>query len=172
MSVRSPALYLLVAALTLAGCRSYDTATAPNGSTVTGTPRYDAGQAPRNSLPLQELAQAKAAAARYHDIRKAIADGYHDTGIVLPNMGRHFLNEGLLDTKFEAGHPELLVYTSDSKKLLAIEYAQPLSNTPPEGFQGDADKWVPFGGVFWTLHAWVWKANPDGVFNPTNSRVQ
>jgi hypothetical protein len=30
---------------------------------------------------------------------------------------------------------------------------------------------VPFGGVFWTLHAWVWKDNPDGLFNPTNSRV-
>jgi hypothetical protein len=26
--------------------------------------------------------------------------------------------------------------------------------------------------VFWTLHAWVWKDNPDGVFNPTNSQVQ
>jgi hypothetical protein len=26
--------------------------------------------------------------------------------------------------------------------------------------------------VFWTLHAWVWKDNPDGVFNPTNNQVQ
>jgi hypothetical protein len=163
---------LLAAALTLAGCRSYDTATAPNGSASPGTPRYDAGQAPRNALPLQELAQAKAAAARYHDVRKAIADGYRDTGIVLPNMGRHFLNDTLLDTKFEADHPELLVYTSDSTNLLALEYAQPLSETPPEGFQGDKDQWVPFGGVFWTLHAWVWKDNPDGVFNPTNSRAE
>ena len=25
-------------------------------------------------------------AARYHDVRNALADGYRDTGIVLPNM--------------------------------------------------------------------------------------
>ena len=163
--------FLLAAALILAGCRGYDTATAPNGSTAKGTPHYDAGHTPHASLPLQDLAQAKAAAARYHDVRKAIADGYHDTGIVLPNMGRHFLKDELMDTNFEADRPELLVYTSDSTNLLAVEYAQPLSATPPEGFPGDEDVWVPFGGVFWTLHAWVWTDNPDGVFNPTNSRV-
>jgi len=166
-----PSRFLLAAALALAGCRRYDSATEPTGSTGTGAALYAERHTPHASLPLQELAQAKAAAARYHDIRKAIADGYHDTGIVLPNMGRHFIKDELVDTKFEADHPELLVYTSDSTRLLAIEYAQPLSDTPPEGFQGDADHWVPFGGVFWTLHAWVWKDNPDGLFNPTNSRV-
>ena len=158
-------------ALAVASCRSSDTPTSPEAPAARATPRYDAGQDTRAALPLDELAQAKSAAARYHDVRKAIADGYHDTGIVLPNMGRHFLNDGLLDTKFEADRPELLVYTADSTRLLALEYAQPLSDTPPEGFQGDADTWVPFGGVFWTLHAWVWKDNPDGVFNPTNSQV-
>jgi hypothetical protein len=163
---------MLAAAVVLAGCRSYDGATAPSGSSTMGTARYDVGHASHASLPHQQLAQAKAAAARYHDVRKAIADGYHDTGIVLPNMGRHFIKDDLVDTKFEADRPELLVYTTDSTNLLAVEYAQPLSGTPPEGFQGDADEWVPFGGVFWTLHAWVWENNPDGVFNPTNSRAQ
>lgn len=159
------------AALAVAACRGYDAATAPNGSAGTGAPRYAAGQHAHASLPLEELAEAKAAAGRYHDIRQAIADGYHDTGIVLPNMGRHFINEDLLDTRFEANRPELLVYSPDSTKLLAVEYAQPLTATPPDGFEGDADQWIPFGGVFWTLHAWVWKDNPDGVFNPTNSQV-
>jgi len=99
---------LLVAALALAGCRSYDAATDPNGSTGTGAPLYAVGHTPHASLPLQELAQAKAVATRYHDVRKAIVDGYHDTGIVLPNMGRHFLKDELVDTKFEADHPALL----------------------------------------------------------------
>jgi len=160
-----------VVALAVAGCRSYDKATAPNGSTAAGTPRYGATDGPASALPLQELAQAKAAAARYHDVRNAIADGYQDINLVIPNMGRHFLKEGLVDTRFEADHPEALVYSPDSTNLLALEYLQPLSATPPEGFAGDADQWVPFGGVFWTLHAWVWKDNPDGLFNPTNSRV-
>ena len=157
------------AALAAAACRGSDTATSPDAPAALA--RYDAGAHAHASLPVEELVEAKVAAGRYHDIRQAIADGYHDTGIVLPNMGRHFINEGLLDTRFEANRPELLVYSPDSTRLLAVEYAQPLTDTPPEGFEGDADQWVPFGGVFWTLHAWVWQDNPDGVFNPTNTRV-
>jgi hypothetical protein len=158
------------AALAAVACRGSDAVTSPSASAAASS--YEAAQHQQHaSLPIEELAEAKAAAARYHDIRQAIADGYHDTGIVLPNMGRHFLNQDLLDTRFEANRPELLVYTPDSSKLLAVEYAQPLTATPPEGFAGDADRWVPFGGVLWTLHAWVWKDNPDGVFNPTNTRV-
>src|SRR5215216_829841 len=90
---------MLAAGLVLAGCRSYDAATAPSGSSTMGTARYDVGHASHASLPHQQLAEAKAAAARYHDVRKAIADGYHDTGIVLPNMGRHFIKDDLVDTK-------------------------------------------------------------------------
>ena len=98
----------------------------------------------------------------------------HDTGIVLPNMGRHFIKDSLLDAAFDAGHPELLVYSPDSARLLAVEYAVPiaLSAQAPEGFEGSQDQWVQFGGTLWTLHAWVYKDNPDGVFNPTNKRVQ
>jgi hypothetical protein len=48
-----------------------------------------------------------------------------------------------------------------------------LTATAPEGFTGSSDEWdhnTDFG--LWLLHAWVWKNNPDGVFNPTNPRVQ
>jgi hypothetical protein len=161
--------FLFAAALGLGACHSPDAAaTAPNAPDVS----YAARGTPQSSLPLDELALAKRAAGRYHDIKQAIADGYTDTGIVLPNMGRHFLKQALMDDEFEAERPELLVYSPDSTRLLALEYATPLTDTPPEGFRGSADTWVPFGGVFWTLHAWVWENNPDGVFNPTNSRVQ
>jgi hypothetical protein len=162
--------FLLVAAIGLAACRESD-AVAPRAEGVwAAAARADS----HASLPHGELAQAKAAAGRYHDIRQAIADGYHDTGIVLPNMGRHFINDGLLDAAFDADHPELLVYSPDSSKLLAVEYAVPIALSPqaPEGFQGSQDQWVQFGGALWTLHAWVYKENPDGVFSPTNSRVQ
>lgn len=27
-------------------------------------------------------------------------------------------------------------------------------------------------GKWWTLHAWVWYDNPDGVFHPTNARIE
>jgi hypothetical protein len=167
-----------VAAIALAGCGSYDaTSPAPDSTATAGylsaARHHGAGQEPRRELPLQELATAMSSAARYHDVRKALADGYQDIGVVLPNMGRHFLKDGLLDARFEADRPELLVYTPDSTVLVALEYAVPIALSPsaPEGFQGSADQWVQFGGTLWTLHAWVWKDNPDGLFNPTNERV-
>jgi hypothetical protein len=166
------------AAIALAGCGSYDSMSPAPDSTATAAYRsaarhHRAGQEPRRELPLQELASAMSSAARYHDVRKALGDGYQDIGVVLPNMGRHFLNESLLDATFEADRPELLVYTPDSSVLVAVEYAVPIALSPqaPEGFTGQADEWVQFGGSLWTLHAWVWKDNPDGIFNPTNQRV-
>lgn len=47
-----------------------------------------------------------------------------------------------------------------------------LSASAPEGFQGSADRWFDDGTFhLWTLHAWVWKNNPDGVFSPMNATV-
>jgi hypothetical protein len=68
----------------------------------------------------------------------------------------------------------LLVYSPHENgrmELVAAEYAVPLelSAAAPEGFQGAADEWFAdqrFG--LWTLHAWTWNDNPDGVFSPTN----
>ena len=106
-----------------------------------------------------------------------MADGYVDINVVIPNMGRHFLKTSLLDAKFEAEGPELLVYSPHENgrmELVAVEYAVPLdlSAAAPDGFRGAADQWFAdhrFG--LWTLHAWTWKDNPDGVFSPTNTRV-
>jgi hypothetical protein len=57
---------------------------------------------------------------------------------------------------------------------VAVEYAVPLdlALTSPEGFSGEDDVWdrnTTFG--LWTLHAWVWRHNPDGVFAPMNPRM-
>ena len=174
---------LLILALALAACR------APNG--MTGTPAASATASaavspnahdhgvPANGepLPLTELANARRATARYQDVQRALRDGYVDIGVVLPNMGRHFLNESLLDATFAAERPEVLVYMEDlggRMKLVAVEYAVPLklTETAPEGFPGGADVWFPDQRFqLWTLHAWVFRENPDGIFNPTNRRV-
>jgi hypothetical protein len=124
-----------------------------------------------------ELQQARAATARYQDINNAFKDGYADINVVMPNMGYHFMKAGLVDAKFEIRKPELLVYNKDENdkfQLVAVEYAVPLDQSPdaPEGFFGNDDVWnrdTTFG--LWTLHAWGWKHNPDGVFNPTNPLV-
>jgi hypothetical protein len=125
----------------------------------------------------RELERAWFATAKYNDIRAAIADGYADINVFVPHMGFHYLKSPL-DAEFNPERPELLVYAQDlclgRMRLVAVEYAVPLnlSSSPPEGFTGDADVWhrnEQFG--LWTLHAWIWLRNPDGVFTELNPRV-
>ena len=127
---------------------------------------------------LLELVQARAASARYLDIRNAVKDGYEDIKVPVENMGDHFMKREIVDAVFNVRKPELLVYSKDEYgrfTLGAVEYAVPIDlspNAPPEGFTGSGDVWdrnEDFG--LWLLHAWVWKHNPDGVFNPTNPLV-
>ena len=128
---------------------------------------------------LQEIQQARAASAKYQNINNAFADGYETTPVVvMPNMGYHFRKIENIDATFDIKKPEILVYNKNEKGefvLVAVEYAIPLnlSATAPEGFTGSGDVWdhnTDFG--LWLLHAWVWKNNPDGVFNPTNPTVE
>lgn len=125
-----------------------------------------------------ELLQARAATAKYRDFYKAIADGYADINVVVPNMGYHFMKSAIVDATFEIGKPEILVYNkkrNGSFELVAVEYAVPISVTPykaPEGFTGSADVWERNTGFgLWLQHAWLWKFNPDGVFHDTNPLV-
>jgi hypothetical protein len=125
----------------------------------------------------RQLIRAQLATARYHNINRAIADGYVDINVFIPNMGYHYLKSGILDGTFDPEKPELLVYAdfgNGHRRLVAVEYAVPtaLTDTPPEGFTGDDDMWHrndEFG--LWTLHAWIWYHNPDVVFDELNPRV-
>ena len=121
-----------------------------------------------------ELQQAKIATARYNDFQQAINDGYVDINVIVPEMGYHYLKMDNLDGTFDYAKPEILVYNKEENgrmKLVALEYATPLSATPPAGFTGDQDVWSVYQGVLWTLHAWLWEYNPEGVFNPTNPLI-
>ena len=123
-----------------------------------------------------ELQQARAATARYQNIKNALADGYVDISVDVEHMGHHYLNSSLLDATFDIRHPEILVYNRDEngeQQLGAVEYAVPLNNPMPEGFTGSDDVWDGNTGFgLWLLHAWVWVKNPDGVFKPFNPLVE
>jgi hypothetical protein len=154
---------------------------APGASQATqpmGHPAASMAAHHADSLPVDQLALVKQATARYQDVRHAVADGYEDINVVIPNMGHHYLKKALMDSSFDVEHPEILVYAPDAKgtlQLVAAEYAVPtnLSAQAPEGFRGSADQWfVNEQFNIWTLHAWVWKDNPAGTFYPTNPTVQ
>src|SRR5258705_6621165 len=127
---------------------------------------------------LWELQQARAASAKYRNIRNAMADGYADISVVVPNMGHHFMKMDYVDATFDYRKPEILVYNKNedgSFELVAVEYAVPIDlspNSAPAGFSGSGDVWDRNTGFgLWLLHAWVWAYNPSGVFNPTNPHV-
>lgn len=132
---------------------------------------------------LGELMQVHTATKKYQDTLAAKADGYINLNLELPNMGSHFGKpELIMDGKFDLTKPEILVYNPDENgvfQLVSVEYGIPMidPNDPlepqPAGFTGDTDVWDrnTLNTGLWTLHAWVWKFNPDGVFNMTNPDV-
>jgi hypothetical protein len=133
---------------------------------------HDEPTAPQDA----ELDRARTATVRYADINAALADGYADINVVMPNMGRHYMKQSLVDDRFEIEKPEILVYSSEGGRqvLVAVEYAIPLdkSASAPSGFAGADDVWDRNTGFgLWLLHAWVHRVNPDGVFKPMNTRV-
>ncbi len=144
---------------------------------MTDNPVTPSGSLNKDNQLQVELARVRAATARYHNINTAIADGYADINLPVPHMGWHYLNGSLVNSTFDMEHPELLVYMEKPDggyQLVAVEYAVPLSLSAdaPEGFTGDQDVWdVNTQFQLWTLHAWVWYNNPDGVFAPFNPRV-
>jgi hypothetical protein len=127
----------------------------------------------------QQLAQARRATARYHDIAQAEADGYVNINIYEGGEGLHYVNFGLVDATFDPAHPEVLLYApvphENRMELVAVEYVVPLSlsSAPPAGFAGDADVWRENseGLGLWELNAWIWLNNSNGIFAFKNPRV-
>ncbi|WP_203336148.1 hypothetical protein [Nocardioides limicola] len=120
----------------------------------------------------QELAQVRAATAKYHDVNRAIAAGYELGSPCVPNMGYHYVRGVAADqSELVATDPEILVYAplpNGKLRLVAVEYA---SWAPASLFGVQFDP--PHGGPpFHTLHAWVWQANPNGVFAAQNPNVR
>ena len=136
----------------------------------------------------KELAQARRATAKYHNIANAINDGYIDADFLLGGVGCHMINLELTfgdNGDIDLTKPELLIYATEDcaqgadgqSELRAIEYVRPCNgicdeSNLPEGFSGDDDVWEVFGDNFlWTLHAWTWRNNPDGIFVKINPRI-
>jgi hypothetical protein len=99
-------------------------------------------------------------------------------------MGVHYVNGTLVDGKIQVRHPEAVVYRFTGNghlKLAALEYLvtrqawradHPTGRPELFGHRFNlTQKGNRFGlPTFFSLHAWVWHANPAGrfaMFNPT-----
>lgn len=143
-----------------------------------------------------ELSSVRAATDNYHDIQAARDAGYvtelpqtatYGGGTCVANgtegaMGIHMLDtrpNGRLDATLDPANPEALLYEKRNNgtfKLTGVEYIVAQSVPQPQLYgQWFADTNLGrFGDPntnVWTLHAWIWKPNPGGMFDPWNTRV-
>ena len=149
--------------------------------TVNSTSAATVVAAPDNlsAVTNQELARARRATAKYHDVAQAEADGYVNINIYESGEGLHYVNFSLVDGIFDPEHPEVLLYApvphENRMELVSVEYVVPLSlsSTAPAGFTGDADVWRENseGLGLWELNAWIWLRNSNGIFAFKNPRV-
>ena len=120
-----------------------------------------------------DLAEVRAATARYHQIDRALSDGYELASPCVPNMGYHYQRGVAASPQdLDPTQPEILVYAprpDGSLKLVAVEYA---SWQPAELFGTEFDAPHLGGPPFHTLHAWLWQGNPDGTHAPLNPNVR
>ncbi|MDP8969759.1 MAG: hypothetical protein M3N52_04555, partial [Actinomycetota bacterium] len=136
----------------------------------------------------QDLAAVRRATARYHDVTVAERDGYVSTHECVSSpagtMGIHYLNPALLDDTVDLEQPELLLYIPSGSRLrlVAVEYMvvdadQDLATDDDRPslfdrpFHGPMPGHGPGQPVHYDLHAWVWQANPAGVFEDWNPKL-
>jgi hypothetical protein len=142
---------------------------------------------------LKDLAKVRQATAKYHDVNVALADGFVPTPHCIEEpglgvMGIHYINPArLMDPAINLLEPEILLYieTKNGLKLLGVEYFQgigapdtPIPDPAPPAamilgrlLDGPMDAHKPGQPPHYDLHAWVWKANPSGIFAPFNPNV-
>lgn len=142
-------------------------------------------QASQGGKRAKQLARARRATAKYQDISVALADGYIKASecVGTPNgaMGFHFVKDSLAqDLIILAGQPEALVYWKDERggyKLVAVEYivadvGQPRPVLFERSFDGPDQIAGPGTPMLYTLHAWLFEHNPDGINAPFNPRLR
>jgi hypothetical protein len=141
------------------------------------------------------LANARDATAIYTEPTAALASGYElltdAAGIACIDqpgsgaMGVHYVKGALIQSgSLDAARPQALVYEvqpSGELRLVALEYvlfqsAWDATHSAPPTLFGQKFMLTPadnrFGlPAFYSLHAWIWKHNPRGTFEPWNPQV-
>jgi hypothetical protein len=141
------------------------------------------------------VAAARAASAKFHDLATAQRAGYGlfpDAAglacIAQPGvgaMGLHYAKSALFaDPSINVRTPEALVYAPGERgtlRLAALEYvvvaaAWEATHASPPSLFGHQFNFTPspnrFGlPAYYSLHAWVWQRNPAGMFEMWNPNV-
>jgi hypothetical protein len=134
-----------------------------------------------------DLAEIRAATARYHRFEVAEADGFVPLFDCIDHategaMGFHYILPSRFDDQLRLSEPEVLLYEqhkNGKKKLVGVEYVIPApawSGSEPPTFLGQELKFkttvgqYPVDDPYYEVHVWTWRNNPNGMFadwNPT-----
>lgn len=117
-----------------------------------------------------QLNIARRAVCKFRRVEAALAAGFVNTGLpCIPGQGYHYIKNGLVGTT-DIREPSVLMYDKDGN-LNSPEWVAPLAGfpTPPSIFGQTMHADDDLG--LWIQHVWVWKLNPNGVFNDINPNV-
>lgn len=182
MSVARLAGTLAVSLLTLAACGQRDTPTAVDHLSAhadQGASYNSVSNGKPGAMPLA----VRKSTTRFNSTKQAIAAGHVPTDEcvahpVLGGMGQHWVNGALIDHVFDPSKPEAVLYehSGDGKvKLVAVEYIVIDVGQPHPSFDGrlcDVGGVPPLGSTpHYSLHVWVHRANPNGLYTPFNPNV-
>ena len=133
-----------------------------------------------------QLAQLRAATEKYHDVSVAIADGYTPTEDCVSSpaggMGYHYVNFAeAMNPASSPTRPDVLLYapSPSGPRLVGVEWIvfdadQDMATVEHhsvlgQAFHGPMTHGLP---VHYDLHAWIWQANPQGLFEDFNPNIR
>jgi len=131
----------------------------------------------------QGVAQVRAATARFRNLDSAVAAGYpHDSPQCYAAgsegaMGFHHVNRAYVDDRLELDKPEILIYErhADGRYTLnAVEFMIPFTRWPADSAAPTllGQRLKRYDDLrIWSIHMWVWKENPSGLFADWNPAV-
>jgi hypothetical protein len=141
--------------------------------------------------PLDDFTIMRQATDQYQDLQVALGDGFIELSPCVASpaggMGFHYGHPARIeDAVIDPALPEILLYEpgpGGGLRLVGVEFMvhqdawQAAGNHAPPAVAGQTfdspDPNHPDEQLrdFYTLHAWVWKDNPGGVFAPFNPAV-
>jgi hypothetical protein len=122
---------------------------------------------------------------QYHNVDRAIADGYQPDTQCVEDMGIHYINFALMGQPVDPNRPTVLMYAPTANggvRLTGVEWIKidadqdlTTSGDRPSvyghAFDGPMPGHFPGMPIHYDLHAYVWDANPDGPFATWNEHV-
>jgi hypothetical protein len=180
MTIRKLTLAAAFVGLT-AACENQPLAVAPEAD-------VPATFAANPSVLNRQLAEIRAATARFHDVDVALSAGYQKMSECVAHpqlgaMGFHYGRPDLMnDADFSYAEPEMLLYmprADGSLKLVGVEYLifqhvwLAAGRTGEPTFLDHPFDFTPAGHMpaRYSLHVWTWQPNPAGLFAPFNPRL-